>query len=140
MMLSRRDALKVITVALVAGCGGLTPAAPPDLRARIKDWMACLIPADDYGPGADCPEVWALIDVRLEDPATRAWLEEGFADPTRQTPGTIAEEDLDNLLESDGFVGRLHRMFVECYYGSAAGWRDLGLEAPPQPSGFDLPG
>lgn len=136
MNLDRRQMLCVIAASLLAGCGGGT--SRPDWRPLARKWMRALIPDDDHGPGADSPGVWSVLEARLrEDAGLETRLAGGFGDPAL---AVIPEGDKELLerLNSDAFVGKFHRLVVECYYGSAVGWRDLGLETPPQPKGFQI--
>lgn len=146
MKMSRRQLLGSIVAAACCGKTAFVVASGPAVDAPwegiARPWMRALIPGDAHGPGADSPPVWQWLHHAMhESKSLTAILTQGFTLLRRQAPPADAE-GVSTLLLQDSEAGRFLRYFfdllADAYYGSALGWHDLGLEAPPQPGGFAL--
>lgn len=144
MKISRRQFLGGVVAAACFRKTASAVAADQHANTRweeiARQWMQALIPGDAHGPGADSPQVWHWLHQGMhESKSQAAILTHGFALLRGQTLPMNAE-GVSTLLLQDSEAGRFLRYFfdllADAYYGSALGWHDLGLEAPPQPQGF----
>ena len=107
-----------------------------------KNWMQVLLPADEHGPGGDCPEVWKNLDrVMEEKPDVGQWMIMVFN--SIQNSKTPSENyEIERLLKSNSSHAKFLRFFQEflldSYYSSAVGWKELGFTQPNQPYGYPI--
>jgi len=113
-----------------------------DWKITCRNWMTVLLPSDKYGPGADTPIVWELLEQLMENnKRTRQWMILGLNRLGKQNVPKSKEELLK--MQKTGrpystFIKFLNKIFVEYYYASPQGWKELGMLSPPQPKGFAL--
>lgn len=145
MNISRREVL-------LRSLGGLGLLFPPVMGVAetqgsewekiCQQWMQILLPADEQGPGADSHEVWDRINQQMEsDSGIARWFRVGFS-ALEQQPLPQTETELEQLMNqrepAARFLSFFQRFLLDSYYGTAAGWNDLGLANPPQPGGFQI--
>ena len=117
-------------------------AADLDWKGTCRIWMRVLLPPDEYGPGADTPIVWDLLEKMMEDnKKAKQWVVMGLNRLSKQnTPKT--KNALLKMQKTgqpySAIIKYLHKIFVEYYYASPQGWKELQIFSPPQPKGFTL--
>jgi len=104
--------------------------------------MAVLLPSDEYGPGADTPIVWELLEQLMKNnQKTRQWMILGLNRLSKQDVPKTKKALLK--MQKTGYpysaiIRFLNKIFVEYYYASPQGWKELEIQSPPQPKGFTL--
>ena len=136
----------------VAGAGALIMGARIGLaktrnitwKDTCRQWMGVLLPANEYGPGADTPIVWEYMEKLLEEkPQTRQWFILGMKRLGNQPIPRSPQELI--MMQKTGspyavIIRFMNKLFVEYYFASSHGWREIGLSAAAQPNGFSLNG
>jgi len=117
-------------------------ASDVDWKVTCRNWMALLLPSDEHGPGADTPIVWELLEQLMENNSkTKQWLIFGLDRLGKQGLPKNKKELLKMQKTGQPFsviIRYLERLFVEYYYASPQGWKELGILSTPQPNGFTL--
>jgi len=111
------------------------------LQGVCSEWLGILMPVDAFGPGGNSPEVWdALMSLAQE-----AEFERGFSAGLRvlqELDKPNNTQELTALLAArtgvSGFLNAFLDIVIEAYYGSEMGWKELGVDSPPQPLGYPL--
>ncbi len=147
MILTRRTFIKnsaVVSLSVIMPKIALATIQESGWKKICKQWMALLLPPDEYGPGADSPVIWkSLLELIDNKPETLQWFKLGFRRLERiGLPKT--NEQLSEMLQQNRpyskFLWYIKRLFVEYYYATEVGWRELGMTEPPQPTGFKIKG
>lgn len=117
------------------------PSAP-SWKIVCKNWMQTLLPADEHGPGGDCPEVWANLERMMkEQPDVGQWIVMVF-NALGNTNPPKEDYEIEHLLRSESSHAKFLRFFqeflLESYYSSAVGWKELGFSHPNQPYGYPI--
>lgn len=113
-----------------------------DWKATCREWMSVILPSDEFGPGADTPIVWELLYKLMENkPETKQWLVLGLKRLSKmELPKN--KEQLAKMQRPGqpyaSIIRFLNKIFIEYYFSSPPGWKELGITSPPQPKGFAL--
>ncbi|WP_018414752.1 hypothetical protein [Teredinibacter turnerae] len=104
-----------------------------------SQWLALFLPENERGRGADCAEVWGVLNKYLNDKEFK----DGFIGGLKtlsEMPMPKNQRDLGVLMNTDYPISKFIRAFfdvtLEAYYSSSVGWSDIGVTHSPQPIGY----
>jgi len=108
-------------------------------RGECRRWLRVLIPADEYGEGADTPEVWHVLEELVGDSKFARGFFSGM-ELLSYLEVPKNEDTLTKLMASGTvqakFLNAFLEIVIEAYYGAEVGWQGLGIDNPPQPLGY----
>jgi len=106
-----------------------------------KTWLKVLMPADEFGAGADSDPVWQSLSKLMEDEDFNAGIVAGF-DALGHLVPPPHDRSLTRLMSQgtpvSQFLNAFFEIVIESYYGSKTGWTDIGVPNPPQPLGYRI--
>lgn len=112
-----------------------------DWKIICAKWLDIFLPPDEKGIGGNSDEVWVYLNSLLEDRQFKAGFIRGIEASAKLPPPHNATELHKRLLAGDKtsqFLNAFFELITEAFYGSAIGFKDIGLTAPPQPLGYPV--
>jgi hypothetical protein len=127
-----------------------SPEPAPPVAEIMQALVDQLIPADEFTPAASTLGVDRyLIQLAANDPLYQRLLDRGSQWLNRQSRGSFSalteprqRRIIDWMEKTDPksfphlFYRRIRYDAMHHYYGQQASWQGLGLNHPPQPTGF----
>lgn len=144
MKLSRRNFLKHSTLYFCFSGSvfskSLIQKKDEEWETSCKVWIQILIPETGKNKTVHSQQILKQIQLTMADSKKTALkIKRGFS-LLKKHPTPTNSTQLNRSLQQRSGTGRFLRYFfdlvLEFYYGSEAGWADLGLYAAPQPNGF----
>lgn len=111
-------------------------------ESACKNWVAILTYESNQKPSNHAEEICLQIRQKItESKPTERKIKRGLG-IINNLPLPKNNRELGAYLRQRSETGIFLRYFfdlvIELYYGTEAGWADLGFNATPQPGGFDL--